>query len=105
MGPAVSWEWAMGMIPDRLTRPSVGLIPTRPLPDDGQTMDPSVSLPIAATHRFAEVAAPEPAIEPQGFRSRAYGFRHCPPRPLQPLLIFVDLKFAHSERLDLPRIT
>ena len=61
----------MGMIPERLTRPRVGLIPTMPLPDEGQTMEPSVSVPIAAAQRFAETAAPEPELEPQGFRSSA----------------------------------
>jgi hypothetical protein len=36
------------MIPDLLNNPSVGLIPTIPLIDDGHTTDPSVSVPIAA---------------------------------------------------------
>ena len=38
-------------------------------------------------------------------RSSAYGFRHCPPRPLQPLEECVERKFAHSDRFVLPRIT
>jgi hypothetical protein len=62
------------MMPARLTRPTVGLIPTSEFAFDGQTIDPSVSVPIAAAQRFAEGATPEPELEPHGFRSRAYGF-------------------------------
>ena len=39
--------------------------------DEGQTTEPSVSVPIAAAHRFALAAAPEPELEPQGLRSSA----------------------------------
>jgi hypothetical protein len=35
----------MGTMPARLTRPSVGLMPTRPQLFDGETMEPSVSVP------------------------------------------------------------
>src|SRR4030088_3781162 len=85
IGPAVSWLCAIGMIPARLTRPSVGLIPTIPLTDDGHTIEPSVSVPIPIAHMFAETAAAVPELEPHGFRSSTYGFLACPPRPLQPL--------------------
>ncbi len=105
IGPAVSWLCAMGMIPARLTRPSVGFTPTRPFPDDGQTIEPSVSVPTASAHRFAEAAAPEPELEPHGLRSSAYGLRHNPPRALQPLVDLVDRMFAHSERFVLPSST
>jgi hypothetical protein len=47
----------------------VGLIPTIPHVLDGQTIDPSVSVPIDSAVRFAEVAAPEPELEPHGLRS------------------------------------
>ena len=69
MGPAVSWLWDIGMMPARLTSPTVGLIPTIPQILDGQTIEPSVSVPIVNAARFAEAAAPEPELEPQGFRS------------------------------------
>src|SRR5262249_7575661 len=105
IGPAVSWLCASGIIPERLTKPSVGLIPTIPFAVDGQTMEPSVSVPIAAAHKFAETATPEPELEPQGLRVRLYGLRTKPPRPLHPLVEWVDLKFAHSLRFVLPRIT
>ena len=90
------------MIPARLTRPTVGLVPTTPLAADGQTIDPSVSVPIATAVRFADTPTPDPELEPQGLRSSTYGFRHCPPRALHPLDDRVDLKFAHSLKLALP---
>src|SRR5215210_1619516 len=86
IGPAVSCVCEIGMIPVRLTRPTVGLIPTRPLAPDGHTIDPSVSVPTPTTARFAAIAAPVPALDPHGLRSRTYGFFTCPPRALQPLV-------------------
>src|ERR1044071_1338047 len=93
------------MIPERLTRPIVGLIPTNEFADEGQTTEPSVSVPIAAAQRFAAAATPDPELEPHGFRSNAYGFLVCPPRPLQPLDDLVERKLAHSLRFVLPSIT
>src|SRR5258708_7732905 len=95
----------MGTMPARLMSPSVGLMPTTPLADDGQTIEPSVSVPTATVHKFAEVAAPDPELEPQALRSRAYGFFVSPPRPLQPLVEWLERMFAHSLRLVLPRMT
>src|ERR1700689_1203071 len=69
IGPAVSWLWEIGIIPARLTSPTVGLIPTIPFADDGQTIEPSVSDPTATAQRLAETAAPEPELDPQGLRS------------------------------------
>ena len=92
-------------MPARLTRPSVGLMPTMPFDEEGQTIEPSVSVPTARAHRLPLAAAPEPELDPHGLRSSAYGLRHCPPRPLQPLDEWVERKFAHSLRLALPRIT
>src|SRR5207248_501007 len=71
IGPGVSWLWAIGITPDRLTRPRVGLMPTSPFAEAGHTTEPSVSVPIATAQRFAPTAAPEPELEPQGLRSRA----------------------------------
>ena len=69
MGPAPSWLWEIGMIPERLVSPTVGLMPTIPLAEDGHTIEPSVSVPMASAHRFADTAAPDPELEPQGLRS------------------------------------
>src|SRR5512146_2416509 len=93
------------MMPARLTSPTVGLMPTIPQALDGQMIEPSVSVPTAATQRLAATAAPEPELDPQGLRSSAFGLRVWPPRLLQPLVERVERKFAHSLRLVLPRIT
>src|SRR5436190_17918360 len=93
------------MIPVRLPRPTVGLNPTRPQLFDGETIDPSVSEPMAAAHMLAAVAAPDPDDEPEALRSSAYGLRHWPPRPLQPLDECVERKLAHSDRFVLPSST
>ena len=61
----------MGIIPERLMRPRVGLIPTIPLMDEGQTMEPLVSVPTAKVVKFAETATADPELEPQGLRLRA----------------------------------
>src|SRR5690348_11502375 len=93
------------MIPARLISPRVGLIPTMPFMEEGQTIDPSVSVPIPSAARFAEMPTPVPELEPHGLRSSAYGFLVCPPRPLHPLVEWLDRKLAHSLKLVLPRIT
>ncbi len=57
------------MTPDWLTRPTVGLMPTTPQTDDGQTIEPSVSVPRAANANPVATATAEPELEPQGERS------------------------------------
>ena len=61
----------MGIIPVRLTNPTVGLMPTIPHTEEGETTEPSVSVPIPTTHKFAETAAPVPELEPDVLRSSA----------------------------------
>ena len=70
IGPGVSWVNEIGIMPDRLISPTVGLIPTIPFALDGQTIEPLVSVPIARTVRLAETATPEPELDPQGFLVR-----------------------------------
>ena len=67
-------------------------------------IEPSVSVPMARAQRFADTAAAEPELEPDGLRSSAYGLFVCPPRPLQPLDECSPRKFAHSLKLVLPRM-
>src|SRR5437660_6985859 len=105
IGPAPSCVCEIGIMPARLTSPTVGLIPTIPLADDGQTIDPSVSVPMAIAHKFAETAAPDPELEPQALRSSTYGFLVSPPRPLHPLVEWLERMLAHSLRFALPRMT
>src|SRR5690606_20230667 len=93
IGPAVSCMWEIGMIPARLTSPTVGLIPTMPHMPDGDTIDPFVSVPTARGAYPAATATPEPELDPDGFRSSWYGFTVCPPRPLHPLIEYCDRIF------------
>ena len=76
IGPAVSCEKEMGMIPERLQSPTVGLIPTTPHADDGHMIEPPVSVPMVRAASEAAAAAPDPELDPHGFRSSAYGFLH-----------------------------
>src|SRR4030095_10873722 len=92
-------------MPARLSRPSVGLMPTSPLVFDGDTIDPSVSVPTATAARFAAIAEPDPELDPDVLRSSAYGLRARPPPALQPLVECVERKLAHSLRFVLPRRT
>src|SRR5215471_9843868 len=101
----VSWVCEIGTTANRLTRPTVGLMAATPLAFPGQTMLPSVSLPNDTAAKLDEAAAPEPELEPQGLRLMPYGLLVCPPRPDQPLTDSNERKFAHSERLVLPRMT
>src|SRR5215475_14055223 len=103
IGPAVSCCAEIGMTPVRLTRPSVGLMPTSSFAPDGHTIEPSVSVPMVTVARSAATAAAEPLDEPHGLRSSTYGLLVCPPRPDQPLDEVNERKLAHSERLAMPR--
>ena len=79
IGPAVSWVLEIGTIPDLLTRPTVGLNPTIPLMDDGQDIDPLVSVPIAISTIPAATATAEPELEPHGLYELFKKCVVCPP--------------------------
>src|SRR5580704_11337172 len=91
-------------MPLRLTRPSVGLMPTTPQAAAGDTIEPSVSVPTASGASPAATATAEPELEPDGLRPVPCGFTAWPPSVLSPLLDGADLKFAHSDRFALPRM-
>ena len=105
IGPAVSWLCAIGTMPRWLTVPIAGLMPTTPLTAAGHTIEPSVSVPTASGASRAATATAEPLEEPHGLRSSTYGLRVWPPRLLQPLVDFVERKFAHSLKFVLPSTT
>src|SRR3954471_19952316 len=105
IGPAVSCWAEMGTMASRLASPSVGLRPTTPLAPDGQTIEPSVSVPMATVARSEAAPTAEPELDPQGLRSRTYGLRVWPPTALHPLEDWLPRKFAHSERFALPMIS
>src|SRR6202171_6227573 len=93
------------MIPFWLTRPTAGLIPTTPLAEEGQMMEPSVSVPTATGVRPAATATADPLEEPPGDLSRTCGWRHGRPRPLHPPDDREERKLAHSLRFVLPSMS
>src|SRR6185503_2924771 len=64
MGPILSMVQLKPIAPKRLTRPYVGRSPVTPHLEDGETIEPSVSVPIEKPTRPAAVAAAGPADEP-----------------------------------------
>jgi hypothetical protein len=64
MGPTVSIVGEIGITPDRLKLPVVGFRPTTEVADDGESIDPEVSDPTAATAKPAATAAPLPELDP-----------------------------------------
>jgi hypothetical protein len=48
------------------TAPRVGLSPTRDPLEEGDKIDPSVSLPSATRAKLALIATAEPALDPEG---------------------------------------
>jgi hypothetical protein len=65
---------AIGRIPVPLTRPRVGLSPTRLCASLGHRIDPSVSVPTVTVASPRAAAAPEPLLDPHGVRLTSYGF-------------------------------
>src|SRR2546427_9981343 len=75
IGDTVSMVHASGTTLWLLTRPIVGRIPTIPFTDDGNRIEPPVSVPSAPRQVRAATAAPEPPLEPAGKRPRFQGLR------------------------------
>ena len=73
IGPAVSCVEDIGIIPERLTSPTVGLMPTIPLTEEGQLTEPLVSVPIATSNSPVATTTPDPELEPHGVRISPYG--------------------------------
>src|SRR5436190_12406680 len=87
MGPILSMVQLKPIAPKRLTRPYVGRRPVTPQVDDGETIEPSVSVPMENPTRPAEVAEAGPAedpLEPLRFSSGAHGLRVTPPNHFAP---------------------
>src|SRR4051812_24177513 len=92
IGPGVSWSAVIGMTPYRLTRPTVGLMPTSMFWFAGLRIDPDVSVPTLAAHRLAAVPIPEleppvcsagrPSALGRGSRRGSYGLNPNPPTAL-----------------------
>src|SRR5687768_17260852 len=84
MGPSLSMLQASDMQPCRLTRPKVGRNPVTEQRIHGDTMLPSVSLPIAKPTRPAATAEAEPADDPLEPCLGFHGLRVMPPNHSSP---------------------
>src|SRR5688572_17118423 len=73
------------MAPLRLTRPKVGRNPVTPQRVEGDTIEPSVSVPIAKATNPALVAEADPAEEPLDPCFRFHGFLVTPPYQISPM--------------------
>ena len=64
IGPGVSKVLEIGTIPVLLNSPTVGFNPTTEFLLDGDKIEPEVSVPMAATAKFAATTTPLPALDP-----------------------------------------
>src|SRR5437868_12605318 len=85
MGPSLSMLHDSVMQPCRLTRPNVGRRPVTPQRVHGDTMLPSVSLPMPKPTSPAAVADAEPADEPLDPSLGFHGLRVMPPNQRSPI--------------------
>src|SRR5512141_1233780 len=74
IGPSLSMLQLSAIAPKRLTRPKVGRRPVTRQRFDGDTMEPSVSVPMAKPTKPAAVAEADPADDPDDPSSRFHGF-------------------------------
>ena len=82
IGPWESWDFATGIVPARLTRPTVGLSATTPARPDGAiicAVSVDVSLPTVIAASPVVVAAAAPAEEPATLLSVSTGSSTWPP--------------------------
>ena len=68
----------MAHIPSVEIAPHVGLKPTMPQNEEGDRIEPPVSLPSAIGTQPAPTATPEPLLEPPDTRSGFQGLRAGP---------------------------
>ena len=84
------------MHPCRLTRPKVGRRPDAPQARQGDTMLPSVSLPMAKPTSPAAADEAEPADEPLEPARGSHGLRVRPPNHWSPIASAPSDSFASS---------
>src|SRR5579863_962745 len=87
-------------MPNRDTRPYVGLMPVTPENDAGWRIEPPVSVAVAAGASRAATAAAEPPDEPPGTAAKSHGFFTGPNAEFS-----FDEPIANSSMLVLPSVT
>ncbi len=96
IGPSLSMVQDRAMAPWRLTRPNVGRNPVAPQRVEGDTIDPSVSLPTLNPTKPATVAEADPADDPEDPCSKSHGLRVFPPNHTSPHASAPSVSFAIS---------
>ena len=79
MGPILSKLQLNAIAPVLLIRPKVGLKPVAPQVEEGEIIEPQVSVPMAKGTSPATVADAEPAEDPEDPVFRFQGFFVLPP--------------------------
>ncbi len=82
------------MAPLRLTLPNVGRNPVAPQVEDGETIEPRVSVPMANGTNPATVAEAEPADEPLEPLFKFHGLFVLPPNQTSPIAKAPKVNFA-----------
>src|SRR6478672_9042937 len=82
IGPALSRLQHNTIAPLRLTVPNVGLKPVAPQRVEGETMEPSVSVPNVNGNKPATTEAADPAEDPLDPCWKFHGFFVSPPNHL-----------------------
>src|SRR5260221_9504763 len=85
MGPTLSMLQLRAIAPVLLTLPNVGLNPVTPHWVEGETIDPSVSVPIEKATSPADVPEADPADDPLDPCFKFQGFFVTPPYQMSPL--------------------
>ena len=96
IGPILSHDQQSAMQPSRGTRPKVGRRPVVPQRVHGDTIEPSVSVPIANGTHPAATADALPALEPDEPCSMFHGLRQVPPNQMSPYASAPTAVFATS---------
>lgn len=84
IGPTLSIDQDNVIAPLRLTAPKDGRSPVAPQREDGESIEPNVSVPIEKPTNPAAVADAEPADEPLAPCLRSHGFFVLPPNQTSP---------------------
>jgi hypothetical protein len=96
MGPILSIVQLSAMAPCRLTRPKVGRSPVVPQTVEGDTIDPSVSVPRAKGTKPPATAAADPAEDPLEPVAGFHGLRVISPYHTSPQASAPSVSFATS---------
>ena len=96
IGPSLSILQLRAIAPYLLILPKLGRSPVVPHSDEGDTIDPRVSEPIAKGIHPAATADADPAEEPLDPRFRSQGFLVFPPNQTSPIANSPKVIFAIS---------